>query len=221
MSERFSESLHRKLGPVWQAQQEHRFVRCLGDGSLTPGRFQIWLQQSYLFLIDYTRVFSLGAARADGETMKWMIAMAHGVYHQEMLLHQGYAIEFGLAREELPCGKKLPTTRAYTDHLLRVAALGSMVELVAALLPHLWGHAEIGQRLASQFGGENRYARWIDVYSGPVAEVRARQGRDLLDRLAEGAGTTVLICAEDAFASSSRYEWMFWQMCNEGEAWPI
>jgi thiaminase/transcriptional activator TenA len=222
MTTRFSDGLRQKLDPVWQAQHRHPFIRHLGDGSLEPARFQVWLQQNYLFLIGYARLFSHGAARADRATMKWMVAMAHGVLHNEMLLHEAYAIEFGLARDELPSGVKLPTTRAYTDHLLRTASLGSMLELVAALLPCIWGHAEIGQRLAKEGHiSENRYARWIDMYSGPVAETRASQGRELLDRLATGAGPEVLTLAEDAFATSSRYEWMFLEMCDKGECWKI
>src|SRR5262245_14587203 len=120
MSERFSDRLRRQLDPVWEAQHRHPFVRGIGDGTLEEGRFQLWLRQDYVYLIEYARLFSLGAARGrEVDIMKWMIQMAHGVLHNEMLLHQAYAIEFGLTSEELEAGEKLPTTRAYTDHLLR------------------------------------------------------------------------------------------------------
>ena len=59
-----------------------------------------------------------------------------------------------------------PTTQAYTDFLVRSAALGDLGELAAALLPCMWGYAELGQRLAA--GGapaDERYARWIATYS--------------------------------------------------------
>jgi thiaminase/transcriptional activator TenA len=223
MSGRFSEQLRRKLDAVWEAQHQHPFIRALGDGSLDPERFQVWLRQDYLFLIEYSRLFALAAARApDAETMRWMIAAAHGVLHNEMLLHQAYAVEFGLTREELEAGAPLPTTRAYTDHLLRTAGMGAYVELAAALLPCAWGYSEIGQRLARLAGpGENRYARWINLYSGPLATDRARHGRDLLDRVALTVAPRALSLAEDAFAVSSRYEWMFWEMCWRGASWPV
>jgi thiaminase/transcriptional activator TenA len=223
MSGRFSEQLRQKLDPVWQAQYQHPFLRGLADGSLEPARFAVWLRQDYLFLIEYARLFSAAAARApDVETMKWMIAMSHGVLHNELLLHQAYAIEFGLTREELEAGVKLPTTRAYTDHLLRIAGTGSYVELVAALLPCAWGYSEIGQRLAQDASHpDGGPGRWIDWYSGPVAANRARAGRELLDRLAAISGPRALMLAEDAFAVSSRYEWMFWEMCWRGESWPV
>jgi thiaminase/transcriptional activator TenA len=223
MSERFSEQLRRKLDPVWQAQHQHPFIRGIADGSLEAARFEVWLRQDYLFLIEYARLLSVAAARApDIETMKWMIAMSHGVLHNEMLMHLAYGIEFGLTREDLETGIKLPTTRAYTDHLLRIGGTGSYVELVAGLLPSIWGCSEIGQRLAQQASQPaTGYGRWIDLYSGPLIAKRAQGGRDLLDRLAGISGSRALVLAEDAFAVSSRYEWMFQEMCWRGESWPV
>src|SRR5262249_14524520 len=149
-------------------QHQHPFVKGLGDGTLEPGRFQVWLRQHFLCRIEYARLFAVAAARtAELETMKWMVAMAHGILHQEMYLHQAYAIEFGIPPEDLAGGVRLPTTRAYTDHLLRTATLGSYLELIAAMLPGAWAYSEIAQRLA---GPERRpvdgsYSRWVQVYS--------------------------------------------------------
>ena len=222
MSGQFSDDLRRQFDPVWEAQHQHPFVRALGDGSLAPARFQVWLAQNELFLADCARLFALGGARCDADVMRWMLSMANDVFGYELLLHQAYAVEFGGSRLDLPRTEKLPTTRAYTDHLLRTASLGSQLELVAALLPCVWGHAEIGQRLAKQPRPTgSRYGRWIDKHSGPVADRCARQARDLLDRLASGAGEAPLLAAADAFRTSSRYEWMFLEMCDKGEGWRI
>jgi len=222
MSESFSEQLRQRYASVWEAQHGHPFLVGLGDGSLDEGRFQAWLRQDYLFLIEYARLFALAGARAgELEVMRWMVGMAQGVLTNEMLLHRAYAIEYGLGRDELEGGTKLPTTRAYTDHLLRTAALGAYLELVAALLPRVWGVSEIATRMAKRPGCSRRYGRWVDAYSGPVAATLARGGRALLDRLARGVGAERLASAEQAFATSSRYEWMFWQMCWQGESWPV
>jgi thiaminase/transcriptional activator TenA len=94
--------------------------------------------------------------------------------------------------------------------------------VIAAVMPCAWGHVEIGQRLARGTTPPARsYGRWIDLYSGPVAAGLARQGRALLDRLAEASDPRIRALAEEAFAVSSRYEWMFWQMCWQGESWPV
>jgi thiaminase/transcriptional activator TenA len=220
MAERFSEQLRRKLEGVWEAQHQHPFVRGLGEGSLEPSHFQVWLQQDSLFLVEYARVFTLGAARGpDVDTMRWMTATAHGVLHNELLLHLAYGFELGIGEEDLGGVVPLPTTQAYTNHLLRTASLGAYVELAAATLPRLWGHVEIAQRLARQ--SARRYGRWIDQYSGPLAADRARQARELLDRLAGAVGARAQAAAEEAFTVSSRYEWMSWEMCWRGETWPV
>jgi thiaminase/transcriptional activator TenA len=221
MAERFSDELRGKLEGVWEAQHQHPFVRGLADGTLEPARFQTWLQQHYYFLVEYARVFTLGAARGpDADTMRWMIATAHGILQNDLLLHLAYGFELGLSREDLAAVAPLPTTRAYTDHLLRTASLGAYVELVAAVAPCLWGHVEIAQRLAGRQPAR-RYGRWIDHYSGPLAADVVRQARELLDRVAATVGARARTAAEEAFTVSSRYEWMFWEMCWRGESWPV
>jgi thiaminase/transcriptional activator TenA len=222
MSGRFTDQLRRALDSVWEAQHQHPFVRGLGDGSLPEERFKVWLGQDYLFLIEYARLFTLGAARApDLDTLTWMIDMAHGILHSEMVLHRAYAVEFGLEHAELESGVKLPSNRAYTDHLLRTASLGGYLDLVAALLPCVWGDAEIGQRLAGRAGEPGRYARWVEMYSSPLAANLAARGRGLLDRLSDGASERTRRAAAETFATSSRYEWLFWEMCYKGESWPV
>ena len=84
----------------------------------------------------------------------------------EMNLHRAYAAEFEISREQLEREPAAPTTRGYTDFLLRAAATGDFAELVAALLPCMWAFSEIGQRLAAQPAPrDKRYDKWIAMYS--------------------------------------------------------
>jgi len=64
----------------------------------------------------------------------------------EMDLHRSYAEEFGIGEAELEATTPSPTTRAYTDFLVRTAALGTFGDTVAALLPCMWGFNETGTR---------------------------------------------------------------------------
>jgi thiaminase/transcriptional activator TenA len=115
-----------------------------------------------------------------------------------------------------------PTTRAYTDFLIRLAATGDFAELVAALLPCMWGFSEIGRLLAA--GGtpaEPRYAAWIDAYASPEFADLASWCRELVDRIAAAAGEEVRRRMEAAFLTSSRYELAFWEMAWTQERWPV
>src|SRR5687768_15334308 len=140
VKERFSDHLHALAEPIWQAQHEHPFVRGIGDGSLDLEQFKHWVRQDYLFLIEYCRLFGLAAARApDLETLGRFADLLQSTARTEMDLHRAYAAEFGISADELERELMGPTTRAYTDFLLRVAATGDFAELAAALLPCMWG----------------------------------------------------------------------------------
>ena len=223
MAERFTERLRRRVEPIWEAQHQHPFVRGIGEGTLALERFQVWVRQDYLFLIDYGRLLALAAARSpDLETMTRFAELLAATLQTEMGLHRSYAAEFGISREELEHEPRWPATQGYTDFLVRVAATGDFAELVAALLPCLWGFAEIGQRLAQQPrpAGE-RYAKWIAMYAAPEFAALAGWCQELLDRLAEGLPERELRRLEEAFVTSSRYEWRFWEMAWSQEAWPV
>ena len=45
--------------------------------------------------------------------------------------------------------------------------------------------------------------------------------RDLVDRLAAGVDDSVRGRMEEAFLTSSRYEYLFWEMAWRLETWPV
>ena len=223
MAERFSDQLHRLAQPIWEAQHNHPFVRGIGDGSLDVEKFKFWVRQDYLFLIEYARLLALAVARApDLPTMRRFAELVQATLNLEMDLHRSYAAEFGISTQELEAEEKAPTTHGYTDFLLRVAALGDFAELVAALLPCMWGFSDIGRRLARDpRPKDERYARWIDVYSSTEFAELAGWCRALVDRVAVGLPEEALRRMENAFLTSSRYEVLFWEMAWRQERWPV
>jgi thiaminase (transcriptional activator TenA) len=223
MTERLTERLRRKAADIWEAQHQHPFVRGIGDGTLSLDKFKFWLAQDYVFLIEYSRFLALAAVRSpDMQTMIRFATLFKETVDTEMNLHRSYAAEFGMSSKELECEVPSPTTRAYTDFLLRVAATCDFAELAAALLPCMWAFSEIGQRLATwPVPSDRRYAKWIAMYSSKEFAELAQWCRDLLDRVAEGLPERELQKLEAAFLTSSRYEWQFWEMSWKMERWPV
>ena len=221
--ESFSTHLRRLADPVWRAQHEHPFVRGIGDGSLDLRRFRHWVRQDYRFLVEYCRLFGLAAARApDLDTLARFADLLQATARTEMDLHRAYAAELGIDAGELEREPMAPTTRAYTDFLVRVAATGEFAELAAALLPCMWGFSEIGQALAAQGPAtEPRYAKWIRAYADPEFAALAGWCRALVDRLAAGVDEPTRSRMEDTFLTSSRYEYLFWEMAWRLETWPV
>jgi thiaminase/transcriptional activator TenA len=216
MAESTSERLRRLAEPVWAAQLAHPFVRGIGDGTLDPATFGMWLCQDYLYLIDYSRVFAFAAARApDLTTMQAFARLLNETLTQEMELHRSYVAEFGITAEELERTEKAPTTQGYTDFLLRVAATGDYAELLGALLPCIWGYSWLGQELAAAgLPDDERYARWITLYSSPEFAELAAWCRRLLDDACAGLSPAGMRRVEEAFLISSRYELAFWEMAS-------
>lgn len=220
----FADDLYKAAAPIWEAQLKHPFVRGLGDGSLPLPAFQRWLRQDYVFLVEYARLLAWGAAKADGaESMRWFSSMLHLTLHTEMDLHKQYAARFGIDAAELEHEARWPTNQAYTDFLVRSAAEGDLAEVLAVLLPCAWGYVYIGQRLArarKRSGGTSLYDDWIDQYSSTEFAEAAERLKHELNRLTQGAGTEKRRRLSQLFQLSSRYEWLFWEMCWTGEEWP-
>ncbi len=219
----YTETLRQRADAIWRAQHEHPFVRGIGDGTLDVARFKHWVRQDYRFLIEYARLLAMATARApDLDTMTRMAALTSETLNSEMALHRAYAGEFGIAKAELEAEPMSPTCRAYTDFLVRTASAGDFVELVAALLPCMWGFSDVGRRLHERgLPTDARYAAWIEMYASDEFADLAQWCRDLLDRLAEGLPPAGLARVEEAFVTSCRYEYLFWEMAWNLERWPI
>ena len=214
---RFSDKLRQAADPIWGAQHEHPFLRGIGEGTLDPDRFRHYVRQDYLFLIEYGRLLALGCARAPQlQQMTRFAELAQAVLTSELELHHSYAAAWGIPTAALEAGRPTATTRAYSDFLLRTAALGDYAELVAALLPCMWGYHELGRRLAERGRPTNKlYARWIDEYASAEFGALASWCRELADAAAESGDRARMT---EAFLGSSRHELAFWEASWRQEA---
>lgn len=218
---RFSNHLRQLANDIWEAQHAHPFVIGIGNGSLELDKFRTWLTQDYLYLIDYARLFGAGMLRAPGlEIMNTMAAVGHGILHMEMDLHRSYAAEFGISPVELETATKAPTCQAYTDFLLRTATVGDFPELMGALLPCIWGYADVAQRMAERgLPDDPRYRAWIEMYTAEEFLQLGQWCRDATDAVCTGLPSAAIQRVEHAFITSSRWELAFWEMAWTGEQW--
>ncbi|MGH4012365.1 MAG: thiaminase II [Pseudonocardiaceae bacterium] len=217
-----SAELRAAASEIWDTQHRHPFVRGIGDGTLDLERFRFWIRQDYLFLIEYSRLLALAAARApDLDTMRRFADLAHETLHDEMDLHRSYSAELGIPVADLERAEMAPTTRGYTDFMLRTATIGDFAELVAALLPCMWGFNEIGCRLAEHGPPDDeRYARWVEMYASDEFTALVYWLRELTDRIGTDLPGAPWDRMRDVFLTSSRYELSFWEMAWTLETWP-
>lgn len=210
----FSDELRARSADLWAAQHQHPFVRGIADGTLDPERFRFYVRQDYRFLIDYGRLLALACARAP--RLDWMerfAELAHSTLTEEMELHRSYAESWGISRAQLESEPADPVTRAYTDFLLRTAALGEFGELVAALLPCMWGYSEVGTALAAGPRPSGaRYAQWIETYASAEFAALAKWCRSVCDAVAAEASPELRRRMGEAFRVCSEHELAFWDV---------
>jgi thiaminase/transcriptional activator TenA len=207
----FADELREASAPVWEAQLDHPFVRGIGDGTLPEDRFRFYIRQDYLFLIDYGRLLALAAARAPRLAWKSRFAsLAESVLETEMDLHRQYAARWGITSEQLESETTAPATDAYCDFLLRTASLGDFSELVAALLPCMWGYAEIGASLAASPPDHEGYAEWIAAYASDDFAQLAAWCRELTDAAAADVAGPGRRRMHNAYRASTEHELSFW-----------
>ncbi|WP_413380091.1 thiaminase II [Alkalihalobacillus sp. 1P02AB] len=221
---KLSERLYEKAKPIWEQSHSHPFVQGIGNGTLDIEKFKFFMCQDYIYLIDYARLFALGSLKANNlETMQTFAKMLHVTLDEEMSLHRAYAKRLGISRAELEATKPAPTTLAYSSYMLNIAQRGSLKELLAAVMPCAWSYYEIGKALSEIPGAMEHewYGEWVTMYQSPEFGEVAKWQVDLLDQLTESSSEEELLELEEIFLTTSRFEYMFWDMSYQQAMWPL
>ena len=218
----FTGALWQAIEPIYAAILAHPFLRGLTDGSLSHEAFRFYAVQDALYLRDFARALSLAAAHAPRED--WIIMFnehAAGALLVERALHESFFKEWGLAPEAVAVTPLAPTNLAYTSYLLAVAHGAPFHEAVAALLPCYWIYWEVGKTLERAGSRDPLYARWIGTYASEEFGAVVRAVLACTDTLAGALREDERERMRGHFITTSRYEWMFWEMGWRLEAWPV
>lgn len=187
-------------------QLDHPTVSGIARGDLDPAIFRAWVEQDYLFLQDYVRMFTRLAWQAPAEHLGDLVDLAFSTWHDELSLHRGLADEVGA---DLDGACKGPACERYTSFLLDSAA--DYGRGLAALLPCMWGYSTLGRLLAETPPTQPLYARWIATYADPGFAALADRCARMLDE-AHDAGLVDRRSAVEAFDESMKHELAFWDV---------
>lgn len=217
----FVEEWWEEIAPIRAAIDAHPFLRGLQDGTLERDLFVGYMAQDALYLDVYAKALAAAAAQAASapETVFWATSARDAIL-VEQELHASHVLR------SLGAVEPSPTTTAYTNHLLALAASGSYPALIAGLLPCFWIYEDVGTRLKARIdaGGslaDHPYGDWIAQYGDPTFAEATRQARELVNRTANAVGAADRHRMWHAFLMASRYEWMFWDAANRAESWPV
>ncbi|MEU8041861.1 TenA family protein [Streptosporangium sp. NPDC049078] len=199
---RVSEELHAIGRPLVEAQLAHPTVVGIARGDLPEPVFRSWLEQDYLFLLDYVRVFSRLAWQAPDGHLGDLVDLAHATFHEELSLHRSLSAEFDA---DLGGARKGPACAAYTSFLLDSAAV--YADGLAALYPCMWGYSTLGRVLAENPPTEPRYRAWVDTYAHPAFAELTERIAVMIDEAAPDPGR-----AGRLFAEGMAHELAFWDV---------
>ena len=218
----FTDTLWASIEPIYAEILRHPFIAGLTDGSLPRERFEFYSVQDALYLREFARALAIAAARAPKDD--WIIMLAEhatGALRVERSLHEEFFREFGLSAEAVAATPLAPTNLAYTHYLLAVAYGAPFHEALAALLPCYWIYWEVGKSLTRTGSPNPLYARWIGTYGSEEFGTIVNAVLGATNQIAMQVGDAGREAMRRHFRTTSRYEWMFWDMGYRGERWPL
>ncbi len=209
-----SHALRERGKATWMAAVSHPMVRQIGNGTLPHPTFRRYFEQNVPYLLDYARAIGLILGKAPDLAAIDVLARFLGqIVGTEIPANLAFLSRLGGATDDggNPA-PMLPTTYAYTRHLLCVAAQGNCAEGLAAVLPCQWSYAEFAGPLMASLPGDPVYADWISMFGVPGYGSLVDETTGLLDRLAGAAGDPAMERLTSIFDISTRYESQFWDM---------
>ena len=110
----------------------------------------------------------------------------------------------------------LPTTYAYTRHLLAVCAQGDCAEGLTAVLPCQWSYGELARPLMERSPEDPIYADWIGMFGNAEYEAIVAESTALLDRITDPGDASRMAVLGGIFERSTKFEVAFWDMAYGG-----
>ena len=218
----FSGELWQAGAATYEAIVAHPFLTGLAAGTLPREAFAYFVAQDSHYLKAYARALALTGARATREADVAMFAAhAANAVAVEQDLHARLLGELGLDGAAVAATPVGPTTTAYTSYLLAVCATGSYAEAVATVLPCYWVYREVGRTLLERSSPDPVYATWIATYASPEFDAVVEDVLAATDALGSATGPAERARCRHHFATTTRYEWMFWDAAYRGLAWPV
>jgi thiaminase/transcriptional activator TenA len=212
----FSKNAWKLISPIYKSILIHPFNLELTKGTLSKEKFQFYIQQDSIYLIDFARALAITASRANNpEDLVLLLDFSKGAVIAERELHEFY---LDLYKINLKI-EKAPGCFAYTHFLISKATNSSYEEALAALLPCFWIYQEVGQYIYKNSIKDNPYQKWIDTYSGEEFQNIVESAIALTNRAAEKANKDQLSLMKEAFLTSTRLELAFWDSAYKMESW--
>ena len=145
----------------WLLYTQHDFLKKLSEGTLKKNYFLNYLKQDYLFLIQFSKAWSLAVLKSDNlDEMKISASTVNDLINFEMQLHIDLCNEYGISKTDLEITDEQNENIAYTRYVLELGYSGDFLDLLSALAPCVLGYGEIGFNLKDFKPDNFMYQKW-------------------------------------------------------------
>lgn len=204
---------------VWESFHDHPFVRGIADGTLPKEKFQYYMLQDYVYLLDYAKVFSVGAAKAtDPLVGRHFSKYVEQLMNGELNIHKAYMKMLGITEQDVLNVEQALDNLSYTSYMLRCAYEGGPAEVCAAILPCAISYEEIAKEMVKRDPdcvNHEFYGRWIEGYADPGYHEANAALRDLTAQVCETCSDAQIDHLVEIGRRCSLYEGCFWDMAWE------
>ena len=183
----------------WNSYIKHDFVIKLTSSSLNKKIFLNYLIQDYLFLIQFSKAWSLAIVKSDTlDEMKVAANTVNGLINFEMDLHIDLCGSYGISKIDLENANEENENIAYTRYVLEAGYSGDLLDLLAALIPCVLGYGEIGLNNAKVIPEDYMYHKWLKTYS-------SKEYQKICDEVANMFDNAILLRLDKNYKDS--YKW--------------
>lgn len=213
----FSARLVREAGPIWSAMVQHPFVQQVARDTIDPAAFDFWVQQDHYFVEQTQRLWAYAASRAPDEEIARGLINAANSLDAELELFRGHARERAIDLQAPPA----PVCQGYASFMLHTAAFADFLDLLASVYGAEKAYYDTWSAVKGQAPQGGTYTAWIANWTSPAfAQFVEWLGRSL-DRVADGQPPEALARAQAIFLTTTRFEYLFWDMAYRREGWPL
>ena len=183
----------------WNSYIKHDFVIKLTNSTLNKKIFLNYLIQDYLFLIQFSKAWSLAIVKSDTlDEMKVAANTVNGLINFEMDLHIDLCGSYGISKTDLENANEENENIAYTRYVLEAGYSGDLLDLLAALIPCVLGYGEIGLNNAKVIPEDYMYHKWLKTYS-------SKEYQKICDEVANMFDNAILLRLDKNYKDS--YKW--------------
>ena len=167
----------------WLLYTKHEFINKLSNDTLKEEKFLNYLIQDYLFLIQFSKAWSLAILKSDNlEEMKIAASTVNDLINFEMELHITLCANYGISKSDLENADEENQNIAYTRYVLELGYSGDFLDLLSSLAPCVLGYGEIGLNCQNSNPKTLMYKKWIETYSSIEYQDVCKNVSGLIDK---------------------------------------